>query len=469
MLFNSIQFLFFVPLVLLGMRLLPGSQRQRWLLAASYVFYGSWDWRFLGLILFTTAVDYVLAHRIHVTGAAFRRRQYLLASVGINLTVLGFFKYFNFFIDSAAAGLEALGLHASLPTLQIILPVGISFYTFQSMSYVIDVYRRDTAPAETFVLYALYVSYFPQLVAGPISRVGDLLPQLAAPGRVTAERINVGLCLTLIGLAKKVLVADMLAPEVDRIFADPAALSSGELLRGAYFFAFQIYCDFSAYSDIARGVSEFFGVRLMINFEQPYLSRSITEFWRRWHISLSSWLRDYLYIPLGGNRHGGARTYRNLMLTMLIGGLWHGAAWTFVAWGGWHGALLAVERYLGIGKERSASSERRWSAWARAGVATVVTFHLATIGWIFFRAPDFGVAFAYFSGLAAGTEWHAVGMMPFVVGAALLAIDVPQDRSGDHAVFLRSPWWLQAPVYVAVLLAVLLYGGRDVPFIYFQF
>jgi len=359
MLFNSISFFFFVPIVLLGVRLLPGTQRQRWLLLASYFFYGSWDWRFLALILFTTAVDYWIAHRIHRSDDPDERRRALLVSVCVNLGVLGFFKYFNFFIDSAAALLEAAGLHASLPALQIILPVGISFYTFQSMSYVIDVYRRDTVPAQTFVLYALYVSYFPQLVAGPISRVGDLMPQLAAPSRVTADRVNFGLCLILIGLAKKVLIADMLAPEVDRIFADPESQSSGMLLRGAYFFAFQIYCDFSAYSDIARGVSEFFGVRLMINFEQPYLSRSITEFWRRWHISLSSWLRDYLYIPLGGNRLGAAKTYRNLMLTMLIGGLWHGAAWTFVAWGAWHGALLALERLSAVDVARRVGSGGR--------------------------------------------------------------------------------------------------------------
>jgi len=469
MLFNSISFFFFVPIVLLGVRLLPGTQRQRWLLLASYFFYGSWDWRFLALILFTTAVDYWIAHRIHRSDDPDERRRALLVSVCVNLGVLGFFKYFNFFIDSAAALLEAAGLHASLPALQIILPVGISFYTFQSMSYVIDVYRRDTVPAQTFVLYALYVSYFPQLVAGPISRVGDLMPQLAAPSRVTADRVNFGLCLILIGLAKKVLIADMLAPEVDRIFADPESQSSGMLLRGAYFFAFQIYCDFSAYSDIARGVSEFFGVRLMINFEQPYLSRSITEFWRRWHISLSSWLRDYLYIPLGGNRLGAAKTYRNLMLTMLIGGLWHGAAWTFVAWGAWHGALLALERLLGIGKGGVVRPRSTWHAGLGAVVATVVTFHLATIGWIFFRAPDFGVAFAYFTGLAAATDFMSVGVLPFVVGAAIVAIDLPQDRTGDHAVFLRLPWWLQAPIYALICVGLLLYGGRDVPFIYFQF
>lgn len=469
MLFNSITFFFFVPLVLLGLRATPRAGRQLFLLAASCVFYGSWDWRFLGLILFTTTIDYILAHRIHASTDEVARKRCLWISVGVNLTVLGFFKYFNFFIDSAAALIESVGLHASLPTLQVVLPVGISFFIFQSMSYVIDVYRRDGAPAQSFVLYALYVAYFPQLVAGPISRAGDLMPQLAAPARVTIERVNVGLFLILLGLAKKVLVADMLAPEVDRIFADPASASTGLLLRGAYLFAFQIYCDFSGYSDIARGVSELFGVRLMINFNQPYLARSITEFWRRWHISLSSWLRDYLYIPLGGNRHGAGRTYRNLMLTMLIGGLWHGASWTFVAWGGWHGALLALERVLGIGKEAAATVRASWRAKLAALAATAVTFHLATFGWIFFRANDFGSAFAYFAGLLACSDLAAIGLLPVAVGAALLAIDAFQDRTGDHAAPLRLPWWVQSPVYAAVCFAMLLYGGRDTPFIYFQF
>jgi len=469
MLFNSITFLFFVPLVLLALRLSPRVTRQHVLLLASYYFYGSWDWRFLGLILFTTSVDYVLGNWIHASEDTRLRRRLLLVSVALNLGILGFFKYFNFFVDSAALLIESIGLHASLPTLQIILPVGISFFIFQSMSYVIDIYRRDGAPAPSFVLYALYIAYFPQLVAGPISRAADLMPQLAAPARVTAERVNIGLCLILLGLAKKVLIADMLAPEVDRIFADPAAMTSGELLRGAYLFAFQIYGDFSGYSDIARGVSELFGVRLMINFNQPYLAQSITEFWRRWHISLSTWLRDYLYIPLGGNRHGAVRTYRNLMLTMLIGGLWHGASWTFVAWGGWHGAWLAVERILGIGQGAATRARVGWNSGLKRVAATVLTFHIATLGWIFFRAHDFGTAFAYFSGIFAFSDLAAIGILPFVVGCAILAVDLPQDRTGDHAAYLRLPWWVQSPIYAGLCLAMLLYGGRDTPFIYFQF
>jgi D-alanyl-lipoteichoic acid acyltransferase DltB (MBOAT superfamily) len=465
MLFNSINFFVFLPAVLLVLALAPRSWRNPVLLVSSYVFYGSWDWRFLALLFATTCIDYWVGHKIHSASARESQLRFLWVSLTANLVVLGFFKYFNFFIDSAAELLGAAGLSVSMPTLRIILPVGVSFYTFQSMSYVIDIYRRDAMPADNFRDYALYVAYFPQLVAGPISRVGDLLVQLQSPARLTAERANIGLMLILLGLVKKVLIADMVAPEVDRIFSSPSEMSSGMLLRGAYLFAFQIYGDFSGYSDMARGVSELFGVRLIINFQQPYLSQSITEFWRRWHISLSSWLRDYLYIPLGGNRHGRAMTYRNLMLTMLIGGLWHGANWTFVAWGGWHGFFLAVERMLGIGDEQAA----RERAFLPRVLATLVTFHVVVLGWVFFRAPNFAVAFDYFSGLLAFTDMAAVGLTPLVVAAAILLIDIPQNRWGDHAVFLRLPWWLQSPVYATACFTMLLYGGREIPFIYFQF
>jgi len=471
MLFNSESFLIFLPIVLLGAGLLPGVWRKHFLLAASYFFYGSWDWRFLGLIFLTTVVDYNVAHAVRRQVDPVVRKRWLLVSVIFNLGVLGFFKYFNFFVGSALSALESLGVPASAPTLQIILPVGISFYTFQSMSYVIDVYRRDMEPVTSFWDYALYVSYFPQLVAGPIERGSRLLPQILSPARVTPSRISIGITLILVGMAKKVLIADSVALEVDRIFSSPEELTAGMLLRGAYLFAFQIYGDFSGYSDIARGVSELFGIRLMINFEQPYLSRSITEFWRRWHISLSTWLRDYLYIPLGGNRRGSLLTYRNLMLTMLIGGLWHGAAWTFVIWGGLHGALLAVERMLGIGADArpGAASLRGWLTRA-AGM--VLTFHLVVLCWIFFRAPDVGVAFDFIAGIARLDALGDVGSMPFLILFAVLAIDVPQYLSGRHTVFGRIPWWLRSPAYAALAMVVLgkiLYGGRDLPFIYFQF
>ena len=469
MLFNSITFLVFLPIALLGANGLPARWRNLFLLAASYVFYGSWDWRFLLLLLGTTGVDYLAARQIGRATTDRRKRLFLLLSLGTNLTVLGFFKYYDFFIQSGAELLQAIGLPASPWTLSVILPVGISFYTFQSMAYVIDVYRGHLAPVTVFRDYALAVAYFPQLVAGPIERMGHLLPQIQRRARPAADRVQVGITLIVIGFAKKVLIADLLAPEVSRIFADPAAMSSGELLKGAYLFAFQIYGDFSGYSDIARGVSELLGIRLIKNFEQPYLSQSITEFWRRWHISLSSWLRDYLYIPLGGNRRGAWRTYRNLMLTMLIGGLWHGANWTFVVWGGLHGAYLAVERMLGIGGERP-----RWSSggplgWAVALVRTLAVFHHVALAWIFFRAQSIESAGLYLGGLLRLDGLADVGPLPFVAALAILALDVPQYVSGRHTALLRLPWWAQSPFYAAVCLALILYGGSEVPFIYFQF
>ena len=467
MLFNSISFLIFLPIVLLGANGLPAGWRNRFLLAASYVFYGAWDWRFLLLLIATTGIDYLAARQIAVATTAARRRAFLLLSLGSNLVVLGFFKYYDFFVQSGAALLAALGLPASPWTLSVILPIGISFYTFQSMAYVIDVYRGRLPAVHDFRDYALAVAYFPQLVAGPISRMGQLLPQLQRRSRPTAERVQIGLGLMVLGFAKKVLIADLLAPEVDRIFTHPGAMTSGLLLKGAYCFALQIYGDFSGYSDIARGVSELLGVRLIKNFEQPYLSQSITEFWRRWHISLSSWLRDYLYIPLGGNRHGAWHTYRNLMLTMLIGGLWHGANWTFVVWGGLHGVYLAVERMLGIGRERRLGGGIL--GWAGSAARMLVTFHLATLAWIFFRAPSIGSAMTYLAGLLRFDHLADVGPVPFVAGVAMLAIDLPQYLSGRHTVFLRLPWWVQSPLYAGLCLALILYGGSEVPFIYFQF
>jgi len=469
MLFNSLTFLVFLPVVLLLLGVLPRAWRNAFLLVASYFFYGCWDWRFLGLLIGTTVIDFWVGLRIAAHDDESTRRRILLLSLAANLGVLGFFKYYNFFVASAIALLESLGVQPHAPTLSIILPVGISFYTFQSMSYTIDVYRRATEPARNFWDFALFVAYFPQLVAGPISRKADLLHQITSPSKPTGASVNSALMLILLGLVKKVLIADMLAPEVERIFSHPDQFSAGVLLRGAYFFTFQIYCDFSGYSDMARGVSRLFGVELCINFNQPYLSQSITEFWRRWHISLSHWLRDYLYISLGGNRQGAWKTYRNLMLTMLIGGLWHGASWTFVAWGGLHGIYLAIERRLGVGQGASVVVHSPLMAALRRIALSVLTFHLVAFAWIFFRATTFETAFQYIFGLLQMDHLSAVGPLPILVAAIVLLIDLPQDMGKDHTVYLRAPWWLQSPVYAVLCLAMILYGGRDIPFIYFQF
>lgn len=472
MLFNSTNFFLFLPVVLIASQVLPDLWRKRFMTAAGYFFYGCWDWRFVGLLGLTTVVDFSVGHAVDRAPTVAAKRRFLLLSIVLNLGVLGFFKYFNFFIDSAATLIELFGLRANLPTLRVILPVGISFYTFQSMAYVIDVYRGDAKPVRSFLDFAMYVSYFPQLVAGPIERAAHLVPQLTAPQRLTPGRINGAVLLMLIGFTKKVLIADWIAPEVDQIFSSPHTMSAGMLLRGAYLFTFQIYGDFAGYSDIARGVSELFGIRLMINFNQPYLSTSVTEFWRRWHISLSTWLRDYLYVPLGGNRLGRWKTYRNLMLTMLIGGLWHGANWTFVVWGGLHGAMLAIERALGIGPKRGEERgrDRKWTLASLLGL--VFTFHWAMLCWIFFRAPNVQSAIAFVGGILRFDGLSDIGLLPILIGALLLVIDLPQWWTDKHTILLRTPWWLRAPIYaglIALVAGKLLYGGRELPFIYFQF
>ena len=344
MLFNSLVFLGFLSVVLMVYPRLHWRRQNLFLLAASYYFYGTWDWRFTSLLMISTVVDYFVGQRIHMATEIRRRKLLLTISVMVNLGILGFFKYFNFFVDSLGVLLDGAGFDPHLPVLRIILPVGISFYTFQTMSYTIDIYRKRMEPTRNFIDFALFVSFFPQLVAGPIERARVLLPQIAAPRQVTRPMITSGLNLMLMGYLKKVAIADTLAPLVDQIFSQPAGLDTGTLLTGVYAFAFQVYGDFSGYSDIARGVSRLLGFELLENFNAPYLSRSITEFWRRWHISLSTWLRDYLYIGLGGNRKGEFRTYINLFLTMLLAGLWHGAAWTFVVFGALHGVYLTVEK-----------------------------------------------------------------------------------------------------------------------------
>ncbi len=468
MLFNSLTFVVFLPIVLLLISRQRVGVRNWILLAASYIFYGSWNWKFLFLLMGQTLVDHTAARIIHGSTNPRLRKSTLLVSIGINLTVLGLFKYFNFFIDSAAGLIERLGMQANLPTLQLILPVGISFYTLQAMSYVIDVYRGTTAPAARLRDFALYVAYFPHLVAGPIQRATDLLPQLESPGRVTTERINMGLMLMMVGFTKKVLIADSVANITGAIYSHPEGLSTGVLLKGAYLYTIQIYCDFSGYSDIARGVSELLGVRLTENFRQPYLSQSVTEFWRRWHISLASWLRDYLYIPLGGSRLGEVRTYWNVMLTWLICGLWHGAAWTYVLWGGLNGFYICVERLLGIGRVTPGTARTATQWLARIG-ATVITFHLIVITFIVFPAPSFGHLWTYLAGIVAWQGVSDIGWLPVVAAVALFAIDIPQNAADDHTVFLRLPWWVQSPTYAALLLAMVLYGEREIPFIYFQF
>jgi alginate O-acetyltransferase complex protein AlgI len=471
--FNSFEYALFLPVVLGVYWLLRHRQQNVLLLIASYIFYGWWDARFLGLMLVSTLTDYTVGRALGATSDERKRRLIFLVSLAVNLGILGFFKYFNFFADSAAEVLERLGLHASVPTLRVLLPVGISFYTFHGISYTFDVYRRTIAPTRDLLSFAVFISFFPQLVAGPIGRAQRQLPQFENPRtRPGAEQVRSALFLILVGLFKKIAIADALAPFVERAFSSSDSAGAVTLLVGAYAFALQIYGDFSGYTDIARGSARLFGVELLRNFDQPYLSRSITEFWRTWHMSLSSWLRDYLYIPLGGNKKGRLATYRNLMITMILGGLWHGAAWTFVTWGGLHGLFLSVHRRFGrpppMGDRPDPPPVRARDVWAILG-----TFHLVCLAWVFFRADSFGQAYNVLSGIVTfrGGPFPTEGLRFLVFAAvAIAAIDLVQRNKRDETALLRWTAPARGAAFGMMVLAiVLLSGGSPVPFIYFQF
>lgn len=467
MFFNSLEYFVFLAIVLA----LYYSFSHRWqnymLLAVSYFFYGYWDYRFLSLMLISTVVDFFAGRIVDHATTESKRRTFLAISMIVNLTFLGFFKYFNFFIDSAERVLSAAGMGFSAPVLYVILPAGISFYTFESMSYVIDVYRRKVKSTDNFFDFALFIAFFPKLVAGPIMRIDDLLPQIERKRVVTSEHILSGVTLILVGLFRKVVIADAIGGVVDVIFSNPAAHTTPELLKGIYLFALQIYCDFSGYSDIARGSSRLLGLDLMLNFDHPYFSANITEFWRRWHISLSTWFRDYLYIPLGGNRVAKWRGYLNTMIVFLVSGLWHGAAWTFVAWGGLHGLFLVVHRMLSGGKA-AVESKRDW----RWLLSVVFTFHCVLFAWIFFRAHGFGQAFAFINGIVALRGMETLGaVLPSILIPWLLlfAIDIPQFMAKEHTALLRWPIAVRNVAIAGMLFLIFLGLGTRAPFIYFQF
>ncbi len=475
MLFNSLEYVAFLLCVFVVYWATVRFARVALgiLLFASLVFYASWNLWYLSLILVTTAVDFTLGRWMGRTEAPARRRTLVATSVAYNLTVLGIFKYFDFFMAQADGLLAWLGADPTNLRLGLLLPVGISFFTFQSMSYTIDIYRRRMEPVASYPRYLLYVSFFPQLVAGPIVRARDLLPQLERRPALTDEMGGRGLFLILLGLFKKVAVADYLALNlVDRVFESPVHYTSVEVLCGVYAYALQIYCDFSGYSDIAIGSALLLGFRFPDNFDAPYKARNLQDFWRRWHISLSTWLRDYLYIALGGSRRGPWRTYRNLLLTMLLGGLWHGAGWAFVTWGALHGGALAVLRAWQRRREAAGRAPLLRGRLGRA-VAVTFTFHYVCLAWVFFRAPDFGAAvevlrqIAEFSGGAANLTAHLVGVM------AIGACTHFWPKRGYEALvsgFARLHWAWQAAALVAAGLALRSLASVDVvPFIYFQF
>jgi D-alanyl-lipoteichoic acid acyltransferase DltB (MBOAT superfamily) len=473
MLFNSLQFLiFFIAVLCLYRRM--SHRGQNWmLLVASYIFYGAWDWRFLILFFITTFTDYCCALLVAGSGSSGHRKGFLALSVAVNMGILGFFKYANFFSDSLADLFAAFGLQFHPLTMAIILPVGISFYTFQSMSYTIDVYRGELAPCRNFFDYALYVSFFPQLVAGPVERATHLLPQVLQPRRVTREYVSEGLYLILWGLFKKVFVADNMASIVGPIFAQHAGFSSTQVCLGTLAFAFQIYGDFSGYSDIARGTARLLGFDIMRNFNLPYFARSPQDFWRRWHISLSTWLRDYLYIPLGGNRKGGVRTYVNLMATMVLGGLWHGASWTFVIWGAYHGLLLSIHRAWGEWRERGGKPLGAPANLVVQGLQMGLMFALTLYGWLIFRCQSFGQLREMTLGLCRIDFDPSLlrGLAKILFYTAILGgVQLAQYVSRDPDIVRRQRPVLQACFYLIVFYMLLLFGVlNSQSFIYFQF
>ena len=441
--------------------------RKIFLLAASWVFYGAWDWRFVTLLILSGFLNWGMAALIVREGDDERRRKFwvVMGVIG-NLAILGFFKYYNFFLDEFGAVLEVLGWSRDMMFMEVILPIGVSFFTFQGMSYLIDIYRRNTAPASLLDI-VLLMSFFPHLVAGPIVRASHLVPQFQRAPTLTRSMVAAGVLLICWGLVKKVVIASELATAyVDPLFFDPSKHSSLDLLFGAYGYAVQIYCDFSAYSDMAIGLAALLGYRFPANFNQPYRSASLQDFWRRWHISLSSWLRDYLYIGMGGSRHGQVRLYFALAMTMLLGGLWHGASWNFVIWGALHGGVLALERAWRFYRPESLPTLPAWAT-------VVLTFHFVTFAWIFFRLASFDEAQAYLAQLFAFTSGSftltPLALILIVVGMALHF--GPPDAIQRGAVWVRErAAWQVAAMAVAVLLFVeMLRPDGVAPFIYYQF
>jgi D-alanyl-lipoteichoic acid acyltransferase DltB (MBOAT superfamily) len=471
--FNSLAFLAFFAVVYgvyLGLARHLRLQNA-WLLVASLFFYGYWDYRFLVLILFTIGVSHFAARAVHASAAERTRRRWVAGAVVANLAVLGFFKYYDFFSESAAALLEAFGMRADPFTLQVVLPVGISFYTFQALSYVVDVKRGRVAPARSVTEAALFISFFPQLVAGPIERAQSLLPQITSPRKLGWNAVNEGLYLIFAGYFKKVVIADNLALTANHVFSEYQKLEGVDLLVGILAFTLQIYCDFSGYSDIARGLAKLMGFELMVNFRLPYFARTPSEFWQRWHISLSTWLRDYLYVPLGGNRGGAGKTYRNLLLTMLLGGLWHGAAYNFLLWGAYHGAILVAYRAVGQRVAwRPPPSGLLASAFGAGQIA--VMFTLTIIGWVIFRAGSLEQIGAMLAGLdfgwAKGTGKRVNQLLMF--GLPLFLVQAWQYERGDLLAAPKLPPWVVGPLYGCMLAGIVALATRkSFEFIYFQF
>ncbi len=465
--FNSVAYFVFLIFSLVTAMRLPFRAQNAWLVVLSYAFYAFWDWRFCSLMLLATVLGYFPAIKIeeNLENNPDEAKKWLKISIISCLAILGVFKYFDFFIVSVQSVLSSLGVKTGLKSLGILLPAGISFYLFHTISYVVDVYRKQVTAARDFMEVSLFLAFFPQLVAGPIARSSSLLPQCQKPRVVTDEMVNRGLFLILIGLFRKVAIADTAGAMADNIFGSPGSHNSWQLLLGAIWYAIQIYCDFAGYSDMARGSALLFGFNLTVNFKHPYLAQNMSDFWTKWHISLSSWLRDYLYIPLGGNRKGKARTYVNLMLTMLLGGLWHGASWNFVLWGLIHGIALVI--YQGYKSLNIKFPE----VWPVKAINTLLVVIVVGLAWIPFRSQSWALTSQYFGGLLKG-DW-GIDRYWFPTAALLFflcIVDLPQvlGKSETKAIeWSRIPRW--AYLFVLITLIVLSGDLRGSAFIYFQF
>lgn len=483
MLFNSIDFAIFFPVVFFLYWFVFKRNlkvQNLFVVAASYVFYGWWDWRFLILIFASTVVDYVIGRGLAKNEEQKKRKILLWISIIVNIGLLGFFKYFNFFVDSFITAFSLFGISLKSPTLHIILPVGISFYTFQTMSYTIDVYRRNLAPTKDFIAFTAFVSFFPQLVAGPIERATNLLPQFFAKREFNYKKAVDGLKQILWGLFKKIVIADQCGVFVDRVYENQAIYPGSMLLLGAIFFAFQAYGDFSGYSDIAIGTARLLGFNLSRNFAYPYFSRNFTEFWRRWHISLSSWFRDYVYIPLGGSKSGTAITIRNTFIVFILSGLWHGANWTFIIWGALNAFYILPQiLFPGKGKHKQIVAYDRNSPTFKELVAILGTFLLHTLSIIFFRSETINGAFGYFNRLFSASLFSLppvgdiVSIVPIIILIVFFIIMEWIGRREEYAIARTGKnqsrivrWSFYS--FVIFLIGMYMHVGGS-PFIYFQF
>ncbi|KZS42095.1 acyltransferase [Aquimarina aggregata] len=483
MVFNSLDFLIFLPIVFICYWFLFSKKikiQNSFLLLASYLFYGLWDWRFLFLIFASTLVDFIIGQAIYNSNSDKKRKTWLWFSVIFNVGLLGFFKYYNFFIDSWVDFISVFGYDLkSSWTLQIILPVGISFYTFQTMSYSLDIFYKRLKPTKDFISFATFVSFFPQLVAGPIERASNLLSQITTKRTFDSKQCIEGLKLILWGMFKKVVIADSIAPIVDDIFANYTDYPASTLILGVSLFSFQVYGDFSGYSDIAIGTSKLFGIELMSNFKFPTFSRNVAEYWQRWHVSLSTWFRHYIYIPLGGNRVGKIKSIRNIIIIFLVSGFWHGANWTFIVWGAIH-AVLYIPVFL-MGRNRiymnTVVAENRWFPSLTEIAQIILTFSLVTFSRVFFRSESITDAFGFIKQIISNFNYesyqHPLGyrMIDYFILLGLFTVYEFRIRRDERAPFKFNSKIVRFITYTLVILGMLLfYDDRiDRSFIYFQF